>query len=58
MSELTPCNYCSWRRMRRLNPDLRLRPAPREHWPDAVEVVDENGEFKAWFAELPDHCVC
>lgn len=63
MSELTPCNYCSLRRMR--------DDAERRGTSIVVEVVDTGDmagwtsaryanepEPSAWFAELSDHCVC
>ncbi len=50
-----PCNFCTWRKMSkrgyRIDPDAK-------NINGGVTVVNENGEFVAWFMALPDHCCC
>jgi hypothetical protein len=72
MSELTPCNYCSLRNIRRraerkgLNVTLRHEGSGTTvyiHPSDVTEFpLREDGEpdeyFAAWFMALTDHCVC
>jgi len=70
MSELTPCNYCTLRRIKRraegndmivtlLNGDVYVHPS-------SVVIKElsggEDGEreqyWRTWFMGLTDHCVC
>lgn len=74
MSELTPCNYCSYQRIKKRADDdgllVSLLPA---HWgmggtevyvsPVDVDVekmseIERHKYYKAWFMSLPDHCCC
>ncbi len=61
MSDLTKCNFCKYY-------DL-VGPAIKEHKKVEMRVEDKNvvnpaqalyidGEFIAWFMELPEKCVC
>lgn len=73
MSELTPCNYCTLRRLRSSAESqgkvVTLRRGSTvptdESFPHSISVYvhrpDEEpaeGHFSAWFAELTDHCCC
>jgi hypothetical protein len=70
MSELTPCNYCTLKSIKRraeeggmtvtlLNGDVYVHPATV-----AIKELSsgEDGEreqyWRAWFMKLTDHCVC
>jgi hypothetical protein len=60
VSELTPCNFCSYERYRR---EAQARGATISLVPDrelemlAVRVSDRE-EPIAWFLALTQHCVC
>lgn len=58
MSELTPCNYCTLRNIKRRLPEGVIVTTEQDDdgW-IAVQRSDEE-QPSAWFAELTDHCVC
>lgn len=70
MSELTPCNYCSLRQIRKSAKRRGQRVSLRSqtdhgHWPKGQDVyLHPPGERPAkkwwvgWLAEITDHCVC
>lgn len=64
MSELTPCNHCTWKRRKELakkrGEEVRLAPSKEMKGWTAVLLKDKNGKEKevTWFMELTDHCVC
>jgi hypothetical protein len=74
MSELTPCNFCtmSWlrRRAKQEHKQVVVRSKPLSHGGKVmfskgldVYVVKKGGKpsksnWRYWFAELTDHCVC
>lgn len=60
MSHLTPCNYCTLRRMR-LRGEVIVEkitdPAdPMEGWMSATYAGEEKPS--AWFMVLTEECVC
>jgi hypothetical protein len=62
MSDMTSCNYCTLRRLQRLG-TATVKPAPKTDFPDGVDVLikwpdQKEPTWAAWFAALPDHCVC
>ncbi|KKN08493.1 hypothetical protein LCGC14_1056110 [marine sediment metagenome] len=63
VSDLTLCNFCKFYEL--------IGPAIKEHKKVEVKVDDQNllptkaargvyidGEFQAWFMEIPDRCIC
>lgn len=70
MSELTQCNYCSLknikRHAKREGKVVTLRPAKREkYYMGGLDVfvhpkgvVPTQKHFKAWFMELGNSCCC
>ena len=63
MSELTPCNYCSYERMKAMCKEsgekIRLKKPDDKEMADLMQwAVEIDGEEVAWFMELTDHCVC
>lgn len=63
MSELTRCNYCTLRDIKR-NAKIHgevvtVRPAKGGGIEVATHKPDEDPDsFSVWFMELTDHCVC
>lgn len=55
MSELTPCNFCNWKRLRAEHPDAVLSSDSKMPGWIAVQVA---GEFIAYFQALTDACAC
>ena len=65
-----PCNFCNWQRMkesgcRRATKADRIVMAEWEDdeefvdaFPGGVVIVEKDGKFACWFAELPNHCCC
>lgn len=66
-----PCNFCNWQRMKKEGGYRRATRADRivmaewesdeefcEAFPSGVVIVDKDGKFASWFAELPSHCCC
>jgi hypothetical protein len=55
MSELTRCNYCTFKAIKK-----------RKKEKDKMKIVSEDGgtsiyindKFVVWFMSLPDHCCC
>ena len=68
MSELTPCNYCTYQwflRKLNTNEEARLAPCSDELGgtnlyilPKGLEVDLEKQTAVAWFWELTDYCAC
>ncbi len=65
MSELTTCNYCNWQRYKKLGHRIARGAERKKVWttdgvlePRGVVVIDKQGKFVCWFAELPKHCCC
>ncbi len=62
MSELTQCNYCSLksikRRAKEKNQKVVLKPAKKGKYYMGGQDVFVNGEFVAWFMELSNRCCC
>lgn len=69
MSELTLCNHCHLLRFqaeaKRKGWHVTLKPKPYNVWKSALDVYMHppgarltKRHWVAWFAELPDHCVC
>ncbi len=56
MSDLTPCNRCTYSRITKqaeqAGQDVELRNQ------DGLLVVHVDGKWKASFMELPDRCCC
>ncbi len=65
------CNFCRWERMKKIRKDYHIASAKERMVLDShknkrfentfgpgVTIVNEHGEFVAWFMELPDCCVC
>ena len=70
MSELTNCNYCSWRRIqmqaKQGGYSVALIDNTAYRLPAGVPTTqfqkwskqDKEPYFLAWFMELTNHCVC
>lgn len=65
MSELTPCNYCTLRRMRERRQDMWGTPIEVIVTPNDPEAdgwtsarYTDRDKPSAYFLELTDHCVC
>lgn len=73
MSEFTICNYCSLRVIKESAKKQRkmvvLKPAKLGDWKQGTDVYvvgrwekpskrKVGGNWVAWMAEIPDHCVC
>ena len=61
MSELTQCNYCTLKDIhdtaKQYKQTVKTSPAPKRSFPNGVEVT-VDGAFTAWFAKLPQECMC
>ena len=62
---MSRCNYCRWERMKRDKYRIATSEERRRLWEEqgnitdgGVVVVNEKGEFAAWFMELPKRCCC
>jgi len=66
MSELTPCNFCNFRKMKNRNPHTDFRTIPNaEHGGVDIQErpkgVPEDYPWtprNTWFMQLTDRCVC
>lgn len=60
MSEMTPCNYCTLKRVRvdakksGTKVEVKAGTGDWKGW----TVVYENGEATHYMMEISDHCVC
>ena len=55
------CNYCDWQRLKAKGYKIATaqeRMKLNSCLSGGVVVVDEKGEFVAWFMSLPNHCCC
>ena len=63
MSELTPCNYCSFRSSARVvlakaeGKTVRLIESKDEEM-SGWKALEIDGEEVAWYMEMTDYCVC
>jgi hypothetical protein len=64
VSDLTPCNYCNYKDIKRRYKGQDILKVPGWHKGVDILVVpkgeepDREKHFIAWFMELPDHCCC
>jgi len=65
MSELTPCNHCTLRRMKARSPEKDFRLQRDDHgWLQVQSRPKGAPEVEGWtptgssFMEITDHCVC
>jgi sugar phosphate isomerase/epimerase len=65
MSELTPCNYCSLKTIKRRAEKHGLKVTViggtvYAHPPDVTEPAKAEGDkyWTAWMMEITDYCVC
>jgi hypothetical protein len=63
MSELTPCNFCSWRKIKKAYGEGNLKLVPAKGRLGGIEVLVREGEGWAeepiaWSMCLTVHCVC
>jgi len=68
MSDMTQCNFCTFRAMKRRGCHSASRAEREALWEKnekfdsalgaGVVIVDKDGNFAAWFMELPDRCCC
>ena len=56
MSDLTPCNRCTYSRITKAAEQARQDVELRNQ--DGLMVVYVGGKWIAWFMELPDRCCC
>lgn len=60
---MSQCNYCGYqtilRTARAQGKKVTKTPRPGDNgsWRQGVDI-EVDGEFVAWYAELPDHCCC
>jgi len=59
MSELTQCNYCSWKeaKKRAKKEGYKIKLKPSKEMPGWLAKV-KDGEEIGWYMEMSDHCVC
>lgn len=63
MSDMTPCNYCEFQRMKREAKTKKQKistvPEPHPpHFPNGVRVLRDGKPAGVWFGALGDHCEC
>ena len=58
MSKLTPCNLCAFKELIGKYGDVvEVKDEPTPNFPKAKGIYYQ-GVLKAWFAHVPDDCVC
>lgn len=57
MSDMTQCNYCSFRSIKSRHRDEKITRKQSDKELGGIDVF-VDGKFVAWFMELTDHCVC
>jgi hypothetical protein len=58
MSELTPCNFCSLKRMKEHYGEFNIVINDNEKHGGKDVRHNETGKLIAWFMELPKECAC
>ena len=60
---MSECNYCRWQRYKAKGYRIATREEAQKEFGESgggggVVVVNKDGEFVAWFMELPERCCC
>jgi len=58
MSELTSCNYCTFKDMRRRAKEDKKKITTKHNKEHGGIDVFVNGEKRCWFMELTPFCCC